>query len=147
MAEKIYTTAEVCEMFNLSKSTLFRWEREGVLPPIPREIGGQRKYGQEHLRLISERQKEKLKRSYAQIAESGDEDSYWEISETLALNKFLEGDPTGLLELREHPQVSAETQMQLLKIAVEQYRPGDPVFHEIISVICEHSRPARREPA
>lgn len=142
MSEKTYTTAEVCEMFNISKSTLFRWEREGILPSIPRDIGGQRKYGQASLRLISERQKEKLGRRFEQIAEDGDEDSYWEISEALALNKFLEGDPTGLLELAEHPRVSSQTQLQLLKIALEQYQPGDAVFHEIIKIVYEQSSPA-----
>ena len=138
--EKFYTTAEVCEMFNISKSTLFRWERDGLLQSIPRDISGQRKYGQEHLRQISERQKEKLGRRYLQIAENGDEESYWEISEALALNKFLEGDATGLFELAEHPQVSAEIQVQLLRIALDHYLPGDPIFQEIIKIVYEQGQ-------
>ena len=142
MKERSYSTAEICEMFNISKSTLFRWEREGLLPSIPRDISGQRKYGPEHLRLISERQKEKLGRRFEQIAEDGDEESYWEISEALSLNKFLEGDSTGLFELAEHPRVSAETQVQLLRIALDHYQPGDPVFQEIIRIIHEQNQVA-----
>ena len=141
MPNKAYTTAEVCEMFNISKSTLFRWERDGVLPSIPRDISGQRRYTQEHLHLISKRQNEKLGRRFEQIAEQGDEDSYWAISETLALNKFLEGDSTGLLELAEHPKISADIQLQLLKIAIDQHQPGDPIFNEIIKIIYEHIQP------
>jgi len=137
--DRIYSTAEVYEMFGISKSTLFRWEREGVLPPIPRDISGQRRYGQEHLRIISERQKEKLGRRYQQVAEQGDEENSWEILEALALNKFLEGDITGIYELAEHPHISPETIRQLMQIALDRYEPGEEIYGEIVRVLWIHS--------
>ena len=126
-------------MFNISKSTLFRWEREGGLPAIPRDISGQRRYGQAHLHMISERQKEKLGRRYQQIAEAGDEENSWEILEALALNKFIEGDITGLYELAEHAEISPETMRQLMNIALDRYEPGERIFGEIIRVLWLHS--------
>lgn len=139
VSDRTYTTAEVCELFNISKSTLFRWEREGILPPIPRDLGGQREYGKEHLRKISDKQKEKIHRRLDQIAEKSEPDNQMVLFETLSLNKFLEGNTIGLFELREHDQISAQTQMQLLKIAVDQYRPGDPIFNEIIEIVYKNN--------
>ena len=43
MAEKtaakarLYKTNEICELFDISKATLFRWEREGIISGPPRD--------------------------------------------------------------------------------------------------------------
>jgi len=140
MKENTYTTAEICEMFGISKSTLFRWEREELLPLIPRDIGGQRQYTQEHINAISERQKTQLGKRYQRAVEAGDEDGLQQISEAVALRKFLEGDTTGLYELAELPEVSDDTLRQLLQLALDQYAPGERIFCEIIRVLWEHSR-------
>jgi predicted site-specific integrase-resolvase len=34
---KLYKTNEVCEMFDISRATLFRWEREGLISGPPRD--------------------------------------------------------------------------------------------------------------
>jgi DNA-binding transcriptional MerR regulator len=142
MTEKIYTTAEVCEMLDLSKSTLFRWEREGILPPVPRDITGQRRYGQEHLRLINEKQRESLGRRYEQIAEkNNDPANFWAIHEAQAVRELIEGDLTGLYDLHENPQLSAKTIRQLLQIALDRYQPNESAFSEIIEVIWKHLHP------
>ena len=90
MKQTTYSTAEICEMFGISKSTLFRWEREGLLPPISRDLSGQRLYTQKHLNAISERQKKQLGKRYASAIASNDQNSLAQISEALALRKFLE---------------------------------------------------------
>ena len=35
--KKLYKTNEVCEMFDISRATLFRWEREGLITRPPRD--------------------------------------------------------------------------------------------------------------
>ena len=135
-----YSTAEICEMFGISKSTLFRWEREGLLPTIPRDITGQRQYGQVHITAISKRQKAQLGKRFDRAVEAGDETSLLLISEAVALRKFLEGDITGLYELSELENVSNETLKQLMQIGLEQFEPGDEVFCEIVRVLWMHSR-------
>jgi hypothetical protein len=137
---QIYATAEVCEMFGISKSTLFRWEREGTLPPVPRDISGQRQYNLDHISAISERQKKRLGKQYAHAIKSGDEKSLLHISEAVAIRKFLEGDITGLYELAELPEVSNETLLQIMQIGLDQFEPGDRTFCEIIRVLWEHTR-------
>ena len=95
--DQTYTTAEICEMFGISKSTLFRWEKEDQLPHIPRDINGQREYALEHIHAISERQKKQLGRRYAHAIKVGNETSLLRISEAVAIRKFLEGDITGFM--------------------------------------------------
>ncbi len=138
--DQIYSTAEICEMFGISKSTLFRWEREGLLPTIPRDISGQRQYNLDHITAISERQKKQLGKRYAHAIKAGDETSLLQISEAVAMRKFLEGDVTGLYELAELPEVSNETLLQIMQIGMDQYKPRDPTFCEIIRVLWEHTR-------
>jgi DNA-binding transcriptional MerR regulator len=138
--QQIYATAEVCEMFGISKSTLFRWEREGLLPPVPRDISGQRQYNLDHISAISEKQKKRLGKQFAHAIKSGDERSLLKISEAVAIRKFLEGDITGLYELAELPEVSNETLLQIMQIGLDQYEPGDRTFCEIIRVLWEHTR-------
>jgi DNA-binding transcriptional MerR regulator len=138
--DQIFSTAEVCEMFSISKSSLFRWEREGLLPAIPRDINGQRQYNPDHISAISKRQKKKLGKQYAHAIKTGDETSLLQISEAVAMRKFLEGDVTGLYELAELPEVSNETLLQIMQIGMDQYEPGDPTFCEIIRVLWEHTR-------
>jgi len=138
--DQVYSTAEICEMFGISKSTLFRWEREGQLPHIPRDISGQRQYNLDHITAISKRQKIQLGRRYAHAIKAGDEDSLQQISEAVAMRKFLEGDITGLYELAELAEVSKDTLQHIMQIGLDQYEPGDTIFCEIIRVLWEHTR-------
>ena len=138
--DQIFATAEVCEMFGISKSTLFRWEREGLLPPVPRDISGQRQYNLDHISAISERQKKQLGRQFEHAIKTGDQSTLLQISEAVAIRKFLEGDITGLYELAELPEVSNETLLHIMQIGLDQYEPGDRTFCEIIRVLWEHTR-------
>ena len=135
-----YSTSEICAMFNISKSTLFRWEKEGQLPVVPRDISGQRQYTQVHISNISERQKQRLGKQFAHAIKAGSEANLIKISEALSMRKFLEGDLTGIYELAELQEISNDTLRQLMQIGLDQFQPGDRTFCEIIRVLWEHTR-------
>ena len=50
--KKLYKTNEVCEMFDISRATLFRWEREGVISGPPRDWRNWRVYTVENVEQI-----------------------------------------------------------------------------------------------
>lgn len=45
-------TVEICEMFDISKSTLFRWEKEGLISNVGRDWRNWRVYSQINLNEI-----------------------------------------------------------------------------------------------
>ncbi len=49
---KLYKTNEVCEMFDISRATLFRWEREGLISGPPRDWRNWRWYTTENVEQI-----------------------------------------------------------------------------------------------
>lgn len=136
-----YSPAQVAEMFNVSKSTLYRWEREGKLPRPARDLRG-RQYGREELRVIAQLAEiEPLKRRIHQVYELDDPaatEALEDLAEKLSLDKFVMlHDLTGLYELAERPKLKSETIRRLLQEAL-QYEPTDEVFKEIIRII--HSK-------
>ena len=50
--KKLYKTNEVCEMFDISRATLFRWEREGLIAGPPRDWRNWRLYTVENVEQI-----------------------------------------------------------------------------------------------
>lgn len=50
--KKLYKTNEVCEMFDISRATLFRWEREGLITGPPRDWRNWRLYTAENVEQI-----------------------------------------------------------------------------------------------
>jgi DNA-binding transcriptional MerR regulator len=50
--KKLYKTNEVCEMFDISRATLFRWEREGLIGGPPRDWRNWRLYTAENIEQI-----------------------------------------------------------------------------------------------
>ncbi len=50
--QKLYKTNEVCEMFDISRATLFRWEREGLITEPPRDWRNWRLYTAENVEQI-----------------------------------------------------------------------------------------------
>ncbi len=47
-----YATKDVCEQFDISKATLFRWEREGLLTGVGRDWRNWRLYSEQNIREI-----------------------------------------------------------------------------------------------
>ena len=135
-----YTPAQICEMFGISKSTLFRWERDGRLPPVHRDLANQRQYTRAHIQAISELQKGKLGQQFARVAAAEDLEQQEAVMEAVSLRKFLEGDMTGLYELGEYARPSAETVRQLLRIALDQYEPDSDEFRELVETVLKQSK-------
>lgn len=140
-----YSPAELCDILNISKSTLFRWEREGVLPSPTRDQSDQRHgriYTQEHVQAISQKQREQFEKQFEHAGKdkSWDRRTLKDLLETNSLRKFLEGNEIGLRELREYDQLQAKTIRTLLQVALEQCEPDDDIFYEIIRVAYEQSR-------
>ena len=139
-----YTPAELCDMLHISKSTLFRWEREGVLPSPTRDQSDLRHgriYTYEHIQAIGQKQKEQFVRQYEQASKekSWDSRSLQELLEANSLRKFLEGNEIGLRELRENDLLLPKTIRTLLQVAIEQCEPDDNIFCDIIQVVYEQS--------
>lgn len=50
---KRYKTYEVCKLFNVSRATLFRWEREGLISGPPRDWRNWRIYTTQNIKEIT----------------------------------------------------------------------------------------------
>jgi DNA-binding transcriptional MerR regulator len=51
-SQRKYKTKEICDRFDISRATLFRWESEGLLTDVQRDWRGWRVYGDLNLREI-----------------------------------------------------------------------------------------------
>jgi DNA-binding transcriptional MerR regulator len=52
--QKRYKTVEVCKLFDVSKATLFRWERAGLISGPPRDWRNWRVYTHQNIKEIKE---------------------------------------------------------------------------------------------
>jgi hypothetical protein len=140
MIDQKYSPAEVCELFGIAKTTLFRWEQEDWFPRVGRDLSGQRQYSREHIQAIAGKQIEKLSKEYDRALRDEDMDRLQELHEAISKFKFLQDNRTGLSELREYSHVSDATSRLLLRSAWEQYSPHDRTWREIIKVVLDQSR-------
>ena len=53
-SKKRYKTIEVCQLFDISRATLFRWEREGVISGPPRDWRNWRVYTDQNIKEIKQ---------------------------------------------------------------------------------------------
>jgi len=139
MAEKTtFSPAEICEMFGIVKTTLFRWEADGKLSPVLRKINNEREYSKTHVKEIAHIQIEHLAQQYERASEMESQEQMRQIHETLTLYKvlYLE-DLTGLFELAQQDSLSDTTIRQLLQKASE-ISTDDRLFQEIIEVLHQH---------
>ncbi len=141
MARKhTYSTVEVCELFGISRSTLFRWEKEGWFPHVERDEMGQRLYTDTHLRAIAQRLKERYKRQYEQALSAEDKRRMENLARALSFVKFLEGKMEGLQELAEYDELPDHIITQLLRFALERHTPSDAEFCQIMYVVYDQCR-------
>jgi DNA-binding transcriptional MerR regulator len=54
-----YKTKEICDLFDISRATLFRWESEGLLVGVGRDWRGWRVYDERNLKNIEKIMKNK----------------------------------------------------------------------------------------
>lgn len=59
-ADRTYTPAEVCELFDVARTTLFRWEEQDEIPKALRKEN-ERFYTQEHMRSIEVLMRKRLR--------------------------------------------------------------------------------------
>ncbi len=132
--DKKYLPVEIYKMFDISKSTLFRWEKEAGFPPLERGDNGERQYDQNHVRWIGEKKVARLKRQYQFAIKAEDLDRMEEIQTLLTKYKvlYLE-DPTGLDELPFH-RYDEETLKDLLQKATE-YESASSAFQAIVAAV------------
>lgn len=50
--DRKYKTKDICDRFDISRATLFRWESEGLLPGVGRDWRGWRVYDDGNLKSI-----------------------------------------------------------------------------------------------
>jgi DNA-binding transcriptional MerR regulator len=146
MAKMTYSPAEICEMFGIVKTTLFRWETEGKLSPVLRKINNEREYTKTHVQEIARIQIENLAQQYERAAELENQEQMKQIHETLTLYKvlYLE-DLTGLFELTQQNSLSDEIIEQLLQKASET-NIHDRLFQQIIEVLHHYVNQTNPQP-
>jgi DNA-binding transcriptional MerR regulator len=49
---KKYKTSEICDKYDISRATLFRWESQGILEGVERDWRGWRLYTESNLKTI-----------------------------------------------------------------------------------------------
>lgn len=138
--EKVYSPVQICQKFNIVKSTLLRWEKEGHIPAPGRNLRGERQYTQAHYEAIGRHvQSSRHRRRFEQILNGASDDAHHKLKhlgEQFALFKFIHlGDHTGLIELREYTPLQPATLHQLIKTAAEDYHPGQGTFWQIIDLV------------
>ncbi|OGW38308.1 MAG: hypothetical protein A2010_17920 [Nitrospirae bacterium GWD2_57_9] len=47
-----YKTKDICDRYDISRATLFRWESDGLLPGVGRDWRGWRVYDDDNLKSI-----------------------------------------------------------------------------------------------
>ena len=67
MKQKRYKTNDICEIFDISKATLFRWEKEGLISGVGRDWRNWRLYTD---RTIDEIRKIMRARSQGRLSKS-----------------------------------------------------------------------------
>ncbi len=132
--EKKYLPVEIYKMFDISKSTLFRWEKEDDFPPLERGDNGERQYNHEHIHWIGEKKVARLKRQYRLAIKAEDEERMKEVHGMLTKYKVLYLDnETGLDELQ-FQTLTPET-IKALLLEAANYELTDPTFIKIITAV------------
>ena len=58
-SKKKYKTNEICDIFDISRATLFRWEEEGLISNIGRDWRNWRVYSEKNIKEIQDLIKKK----------------------------------------------------------------------------------------
>lgn len=143
MEERKYTPAEVCALFGISKSTLFRWEREGRISRPERGRRGERFYGRKQIAEIGKNLfHQQVKQLMKSEGEPGVEQRMRELAEQISRMKFVAfGNKGGLFELDEMARnrgLSEETVRALLDEAA-RLGPAHEHFRVILEVVARAS--------
>ena len=134
----VLTTAEVCEFLDISKSTLFRLEKEKKIP-IPKRVKQNRLYSSSQIEAILKREYSK----YIKGTNPNDFDNLKKIETEKSLYKLITRKYGGSDELKYYEELTAEEIIKALKILIKYYDPLEPIFCttlEIITTKCKKLR-------
>lgn len=134
-----YSPAEVCDLFDISKSTLLRWERENIISPAKRDSADQRQYAEENLREIGQQLKRQIVTQFKRTNLSNNNEELNKAYENLYIWKFILNEPTALDELENYPILSSQAIRKLHRIGLERYEPSSPMFCRVAKIIAQKS--------
>jgi hypothetical protein len=139
-------TADVCRRFDISRNTLFRWEEQGCIPRVQRNLRGEREFSDNDLFAIArfvqvQRHAQRLGRAVlANDVEARKRLSAF--SEEHSLFKFTDlDDATGLEELKQYRPLQSTTILALVDYAQTRCSPQDPLFWEVLQTVLDTSGP------
>jgi DNA-binding transcriptional MerR regulator len=136
-----FSPAEVCELFGISKSTLLRWERDGLMSSVRRNPNNdQRIYTQEDIRRIVQQLTRQLHMQFVRTVQTDNDEQIERAYETLYFWKFLQGEPHSLEALDNFPRLSADVIRKLCRIGLERNEPSSPTFQKVAAVIANQSK-------
>jgi hypothetical protein len=135
-ALRIYTPAEICRMFGVSRTTLFRWERNGEIPVVWRDSRSERFYTTAHLRQIGQRT---LRDRYDRAHWANDPSELVAAHTAMMVFKLRVRDETGVPELEEYmPTLTDQDIHTVIDTALETYRPCEPAFLRILKAVTSY---------
>lgn len=134
-----FSPAEICAIFGISKSTLFRYERDALLPAVPRDDTDERRYGSDHIRALAKR---RLRDLFEVATKTDDEEKVRRATELqIVFGLLTEDDVDGrLAQLEEIDRVSAEAFKILLRIVLPRYELQDPCLPRLLGMLERHAR-------
>lgn len=140
--EKTYTPAEVCEMFGIPRTTLFRWEELSSFPPPVRdEEKKSRVYREEDLKNIASLVRKKIREDINANSQYSAEREYppRDLEEKLYRLEFIaDKDKRTSLQmlsvLSERQILSSET-MTMLQEELRKRPAGDPIRKRILELL------------
>ena len=144
----VYTPAEICELFDIARTTLFRWEKEGVMPAVARDKKGNRIYTDKHLKSIGQKVTRRLKELAEQIQFSigklGKGDSEEEsinldnlYCEYSYMSYIINRDATRLVELKERAKngrLPEDIRTRILEY-VSRIHPYNESYFDLMDVL------------
>lgn len=146
--EKTYTPGEVCDMFDLARTTLFRWEELDEIPRAIRDDKDRRTYRWEHLQSIARLVRRKIGEDINTPSRYSADQEYPppQLAEQLYRLEFImEKDPCRALRmlsaLSEKHRFSKVT-LDLLLDKVRERPSGDPVRQKILELLMQQEKMA-----
>lgn len=131
----IYSPSEMCETFDIAKSTLFRWEQDGKISPAARKLNGEREYSESHIKEIAQIKLQLLSREYQRAVQIEDIERMKQIHKAVSQIKALHlNDISGLHELAEYDTMPNKIIRDLL-IKASNLDPKDQLFYEIVDLV------------
>jgi hypothetical protein len=147
--ERTYSPAEICQRFDLPRTTLFRWEKLDEIPPAVRTgKKGERVYKEEHFRRIAALARKKIATEIGAPSRYSADNAYppLDLAEKLYLLEIVSDScplhaVDSLAALGKKHQLSEKTLDSLLD-TVRARKIDDPVTRKILELLVEQAKKA-----